>query len=140
VDIGKVAPGQKAVFTVDSFPAREFEGKVVAIYPKAVIQENVVNYDVVVEITDPYDGLLRPEMTASVTIQLEARTNVLTVPVKTVKRERGKSVVYVLTNGQPQSREVKVGWKDSQWVEILSGLDEGQTILLDVPSAEQPKP
>jgi len=79
-------------------------------------------------------------MTASVTIQLEARTNVLTVPVKTVKRERGKSVVYVLTNGQPQSREVKVGWKDSQWVEILSGLDEGQTILLDVPSAEQPKP
>jgi len=140
VDIGKVAPGQKAVFTVDSFPSREFEGKVVAIYPKAVIQENVVNYDVVVEITDPYDGLLRPEMTASVTIQLEARTNVLTVPVKTVKRERGKSVVYVLTNGQPQSREVKVGWKDSQWVEILSGLEEGQTILLDVPSAEQPKP
>ena len=39
VDIGKVTLGQKAIFTVDSFPGREFKGKVVAIYPKAVIQE-----------------------------------------------------------------------------------------------------
>jgi multidrug efflux pump subunit AcrA (membrane-fusion protein) len=139
VDIGKVKPGQKAVFTVDSFPAREFEGKVVAIYPKAVIQENVVNYDVVVQITDKYDGLLRPEMTTGVTIFLEAKANVLAVPVKALKRERGKSVVYVLTNGQRQAKEVKVGWKDSQWVEILSGLEEGQTVLLEAPPAEPSK-
>ena len=138
VDIGKVKVGQKATFTVDSFPSREFAGKVVAIYPKAVIQENVVNYDVVVEITDPYDGLLRPEMTASVTIQLDARENVLAVPVKAVKRERGKSVVYALVNGRPHPREVKVGWKDSQWVEIVSGLEEGQTVLLDAPGAIKP--
>jgi RND family efflux transporter MFP subunit len=139
VDIGKVKVGQKATFTVDSFPSREFAGKVVAIYPKAVIQENVVNYDVVVEITDPYDGLLRPEMTASVTIQLDARENVLAVPVKAVKRERGKSVVYVRSStGSAQPREVKVGWKDSQWVEIVSGLEEGQTVLLDGPTIEKP--
>jgi macrolide-specific efflux system membrane fusion protein len=79
-------------------------------------------------------------MTASVSISLEARENVLAVPVKAVTRERGKSVVYVVSGVTPQPREVKVGWKDSQWVEILSGLDEGQTILLDVPAAEQPKP
>ena len=139
VDIGKVAPGQKATFTVDSFPSREFAGKVVAIYPKAVIQENVVNYDVVVEITDPYDGLLRPEMTASVTISLEARKNVLAVPVKAVKRERGKSVVYLMSSRGPQPREVKIGWKDSQWVEILSGLEEGDTVLMEPPPAESPK-
>jgi macrolide-specific efflux system membrane fusion protein len=139
VDIGKVKVGQKATFTVDSFPSREFNGKVVAIYPKAVIQENVVNYDVVVEITDPYDGLLRPEMTASVTIQLDARENVLAVPVKAVKRERGKSVVYVRSSaGSAQPREVKVGWKDSQWVEIVSGLEEGQTVLLETPAADKP--
>jgi HlyD family secretion protein len=139
VDIGKVKVGQKATFTVDSFPSREFAGKVAAIYPKAVIQENVVNYDVVVESTDPYDGLLRPEMTASVTIQLDARENVLAVPVKAVKRERGKSVVYVMSSaGSAQPREVKVGWKDSQWVEIVSGLEEGQTVLLDGPTIEKP--
>jgi multidrug efflux pump subunit AcrA (membrane-fusion protein) len=139
VDIGKVTLGQKAIFTVDSFPGREFKGKVLAIYPKALIQGNVVNYDVVVQINDKYDGLLRPEMTASVTILLDARQNVLTVPVSALKRERGKSVVYVMANGQPQAKEVKVGWKNSQWVEILSGLEEGQTVLLDVPPAEPSK-
>ena len=72
VDIGKVRPGQKAVFTVDAFPAREFPGKVVAIYPKAVLLENVVYYDVVVDIQGNEDKVLRPEMTASVVLnQLE---------------------------------------------------------------------
>jgi ABC-type antimicrobial peptide transport system permease subunit len=65
VDIGKVRIDQKAVFTVDSFPAKEFEGKVVAIYHKAVIQENVVNYDTVIDIASPFEGLLKPDMTAS---------------------------------------------------------------------------
>ena len=140
VDIGKVATGQKVAFTVDSFPGREFGGKVVAIYPKAVIQENVVNYDVVVQINDKYDGFLRPEMTASVMIFLDARQNVLSVPVRALKRERGKNVVFVLTNGPPQAMEVKAGWKDSQWVEILSGLEEGQTVLLEAPSTEPSNP
>jgi HlyD family secretion protein len=133
VDIGKVNPDQKAVFTVDSFPAREFEGKVVAIYPKAVIQENVVNYDVVVKIIDSYEGLLRPEMTASVTIFLETRKNVLTLPVKAIKRDQGKNVVYLMSSDGIQLREVKIGWKDSQWIEILSGLDENETVLLESP-------
>ena len=73
VDIGKVKVGQRAIFTVDAFPATEFKGTVSAIYPKAVIQDNVVNYDVVVDIQTPYHGRLRPEMTASVTIFLDRR-------------------------------------------------------------------
>ena len=134
VDIGKVHPGQSAVFTVDAFPAREFDGKVAAIYPKAVIQENVVNYDVVIEIAGSYDGLLRPEMTASVAISLEKRKQVLAVPVKAVKRERGKTIVYVLSETGPEMRRVKIGWKDGQWIEIATGLEEGQTVLLETPS------
>lgn len=130
VDIGKVQAGQKAAFTVDSFPAREFEGKVVAIYPKAVIQENVVNYDTVIDITSPYDGLLKPDMTASVTILLEARPGVLAVPAEAVKREKGKTLVYVLRNGQTEPREVKTGWKDGPWIEVAGGLKEGETVLL----------
>ena len=134
VDIGKVHEDQKAVFTVDSYPAREFEGKVVAIYPKAVIQENVVNYDVVTDITSSYDGLLKPDMTASVTIMLEARPNVLAVPAEAVKRERGKTLLYILTDGRAEPREVKTGWKDGPWIEIAGGVEEGETVLLSVPA------
>jgi multidrug efflux pump subunit AcrA (membrane-fusion protein) len=118
---------------VDAFPAREFSGVVAAIYPKAVIQENVVNYDVVVRINDPSQEMLRPEMTASVSIALDTRENVLAVPSRAVRRERGKSVVYVSRDGRAQSREVRTGWKDSQWTEITSGLREGQAVLLDPP-------
>jgi len=134
VDIGKVHPGQKAVFTVDAFPAREFEGKVDAIYPKAVIQENVVNYDVVVDITSRYDGLLRPEMTASVTIFLETRKDVLALPAEAIRRVRGKTVVHVpASDGAPEPREVKAGWSDAGWIEIVSGLEEGQSVLVVPP-------
>jgi len=139
VDIGKVHEGQKAVFTVDAYPAREFEGKVVAIYPKAVIQENVVNYDVVIDITSSYDGLLKPDMTASVTIMLEARPNVLAVPAEAVNRERGKTLLYVMTDGRAEPREVKTGWKDGPWIEIAGGVEEGETILLSVPAQAEKK-
>jgi len=140
VDIGKVKEGQHAVFTVDAFPAREFEGKVEAIYPKAVVLENVVNYDVVIEITTAYHGFLRPEMTASVTIFLEARENLLAVPVKALRRERGKSIVYVLVNGEPHQREIAVGWRDGQWVEVVAGLEEGELVLLESPYPESARP
>ena len=139
VDIGKVKVGQRAVFTVDTFPATEFEGEVSAIYPKAVVQDNVVNYDVVVDIETPYHGMLRPEMTASVTIFLERREGVLAVPSKTVQRERGKNVVYVLADGREEPREIKVGWRDGQWIEVASGLEDGETVLLEAPGQEQQK-
>ena len=134
VDIGKVQPGQRALFTVDTFPGREFSGRVSAIYPKAVIQDNVVNYDVVLEILEDHGGQLRPEMTASVTILLETKTGVLAIPARAVRRERGKNVVYLSQNGEVKAREVKVGWKDGPWIEVLGGLDEGQTVLIEPPS------
>lgn len=134
VDIGKVRVGQKAVFTVDSYPAREFPGKVVAIYPDAVLLENVVYYNVVLDIQGNEDKVLRPQMTASATIFLDVKSGALAVPAKAVKRERGKNVVYVLKDGQPQARQVKVGWKDGTWIEIASGLEEGETILQTPPA------
>jgi RND family efflux transporter MFP subunit len=136
VDIGKVRVGQKAVFLVDAFPDREFEGEVVAIYPKAVIQENVVNYDVVVDITTAYEGLLRPEMTANVTIFLEARKGVLAVPVRAVRRERGRNILYVLADGRPEPRPVKLGWREGPWVQVVHGVGEGQTVLLESPGGK----
>ena len=72
-DIGKVKAGQESSFTVDAFPGEEFHGRVRAVYPTAIIQDNVVYYDVVIEIEDSYAGRLRPEMTASVTLFLQEK-------------------------------------------------------------------
>jgi multidrug efflux pump subunit AcrA (membrane-fusion protein) len=140
VDIGKVATGLRAVFTVDAFPARDFTGRVAAIYPTATIQDNVVKYIVALDIDGQYVGLLRPEMTASVRIELDERT-VLTVPVRAIRQDAGRSVVHVIKGDRPEVRPVRVGWRDGPWAEITNGLAEGERILLDAPATsveEQP--
>jgi len=136
VDIGKVKVGQRVVFTVDAFPADDFSGKAVAIYPKATIQDNVVKYVVAVEIVTPYEGRLRPEMTASVSLELESR-QVLAIPSSAVRREGGKHFVLLSVNGRPEPREVRLGWKDGPWTEVAAGLTEGQEIFLDLPETEK---
>jgi macrolide-specific efflux system membrane fusion protein len=133
VDIGKIQIGQKASFTVDTFPGREFQGQVVAMYPKAVIEENVVSYDVVIAIGDDYNGLLRPEMTANVTIFLQTREDVWALPIAALRREGGRNIVYVWAEGEPEQREVTVGWRDSEWIEIVEGLEEEDEVLLSLP-------
>ena len=133
VDIGKITVGQKAAFSVDTYPGHQFTGGVEAIYPKAVIQENVINYVVVVSI-DGRDGrTLRPEMTAAVTIFLDAKENVLAIPAQAIRRDRGKNRVYVDKPGGFEEREIVVGWKDGTWIEVVDGLGEGEAVFLEKP-------
>lgn len=129
-DIGKILIGQEATFTVDTYSDTDFKGNVTAIYPKAVIQDNVVNYIVVVEIIDFKDKILRPEMTATVTIHLETRKNVIAIPSKAIIRERGERFVTVMENGTAISRKIKTGWYNSSFTEVVDGLNEGETVLL----------
>jgi len=133
VDIGKVETDQRATFTVDAFPARDFHGRVAAIYPTATIQDNVVKYIVAIDIESPYAGLLRPEMTASVRINLDER-RVLAVPTRAIRQDAGRSVVYVVDGDRPEVRPVRAGWRDGAWVEITEGLMEGERILLNAPA------
>ncbi|MDZ7722189.1 MAG: efflux RND transporter periplasmic adaptor subunit [candidate division KSB1 bacterium] len=121
-DIGRIQEEQTAGFTVDTYPDTEFDGRVTAIYPKAVIQDNVVNYIVTLKITDHKNKKLRPEMTANVTIRLETRNNVLTIPLAAIYRERGERFVTVLQGDQREPRNVKTGWTSDGLIEITDGL------------------
>jgi multidrug efflux pump subunit AcrA (membrane-fusion protein) len=76
------------------------------------------------------EGLLRPEMTATVNISLQKKENVLTVLNGAIRRDGGKKVVFVMQNNQPVKREVKTGWKDSSYTEVLSGLNEGERVVI----------
>jgi multidrug efflux pump subunit AcrA (membrane-fusion protein) len=128
-DIGKVRVGQEATFSVDAFPDREFTGKVTAIYPKALIQQNVVTYDVVIAI-DNREGLLRPDMTANTTITVAKREKVLAVPNQAVRREDGERVAFVQEGERLARRGIKTGWKDKSYTEVLSGLKEGERVVM----------
>ena len=78
-DIGKVRVGQSVRFTVDAFPERRFEGKVQQIRLAPITEQNVVTYNVVVEVANPDQALL-PGMTAYLSIVTDRRENVLLVP------------------------------------------------------------
>jgi HlyD family secretion protein len=130
-DIGKVEPGQKVTFTVDTYAGFTFDGKVSAIYPKAEIRDNVVNYIVIVEISDKLGKVLRPEMTASVIIQTSPVNLVLSIPNNAIKRKSAETVVYVLENGKPVMKKIKTGLKGIQLTEVTDGLRENDKVIIN---------
>ena len=140
-DIGQVAPGQKARFTVDAFPDRVFEGEVRQVRNAPVSVQNVVTYDVVVDF-DNSEMLLRPGMTATLTIVTAMRENVLKIPRRALRfRPRGEKPAAAKGNlrrlwveregGGAESIDLRVGLGDDEFVEVSgTGLKEGDAIIV----------
>src|SRR5579884_217756 len=132
-DIGKVRLGQEADVTVDAFPKHVFKGKVAKIASGSTIQQGVITYDVTIAIHDPKHRL-KPDMTASATIQTGKRENVLLVPSEAVKVGTRGSTVSVLTKKDGKTeidrKRVKTGGSDGVHTEIRDGLKEGETVVL----------
>ncbi len=78
-DIGRIAKGQDATFTVDAYPDKTFRGKVFEIRNAPITIQNVVTYDVVIQV-DNTDLKLKPGMTANVSVMIEHREGVLKIP------------------------------------------------------------
>jgi len=130
-DIGKINKGQKVEFTVDTYSDVIFEGIVQAIYPKAEIIDNVVNYVSIIEITNKQGKLLRPEMTTTVDIITESIENVLTVPNKAISRSEGSHVVYTMENENIVKKIVEKGAQGRLYTQIVSGLKENEKVVLN---------
>lgn len=86
-DIGQVHPGQSVQVTVDAFPKRTFEGKVLKIEPLAVVQQAVTMFSVLVSLPND-DRLLLPGMNGQVVVAITERKDVLTVPIDAVRTIR----------------------------------------------------
>lgn len=78
-DIGKVREGQEATFTVDAYPDRRFDSRVVSLRNVATVAQNVVTYEAVLEV-DNAELLLRPGMTATASVTTDRKDGVLLVP------------------------------------------------------------
>ncbi len=78
-DIGRVEEGQEVSFTVDAYPEQTFSGKVKQVRLSPKVEQNVVNYTVIIDVPNP-DLKLMPGMTATVTIQVTKKESVLKVP------------------------------------------------------------
>jgi HlyD family secretion protein len=100
-DIGKIQVGLPATITVDAYPNRPFEGKVLKIEPQAVTQQNVTMFPVMVRI-DNRDGLLKPGMNADVEIHVGRRNDVLAVPNGALRTQRDVGSAAAVIGLDPQ--------------------------------------
>ncbi|UCE99134.1 MAG: efflux RND transporter periplasmic adaptor subunit [Planctomycetota bacterium] len=134
--IDKVQPGQKANITIVAFPDKTFTGEVLKKAPLADPEE-WLNPDHKVYATDVrLDGahdFIKTGMTAKVEINIDELHDVLIVPIQAVVTLEGKKVCYCLSNGGHEKREVETGSFNDDFVEIKSGLAEGQKVLLNPP-------
>lgn len=130
-DIGRIAVGQNATFTVDTYVNTEFSGLVSAIYPKAEVRDNVVNYIVIIEILEDGGAILRPEMTTTTKIALEAGRNVLCLPNSAIRAgPEGAYVMLQEPGGDLVQRVVTLGFRSREFTEVVDGLAPTERVLV----------
>ncbi len=134
--VDKIEPNQPAKITIAAFTDKTFTGKVLKKAPLAN-QENFLNPDLKVYATDvSIDGthdFLKTGMTGKVEVIIDELHDVLHVPIQSVVTVEEKKVCYVVASSTPQQREVETGLFNDNFVEIKSGLTEGEKVMLNPP-------
>jgi Cu(I)/Ag(I) efflux system membrane fusion protein len=127
-DISLVHVGQTVNITVNAYPGRELKGKIDYIYPTVSSETRTAKVRVV--LANP-DGILKPDMYASIQLMSGHDASVLAVPDSAVIDSGTRQVVLVqLTEGLYEPREVKLGMRSDGYVEIAEGLSEGENVVV----------
>lgn len=103
-DVGRIRPNQRVTFTVDAFPVEEFEGTVSQVRLEPVVQQNVVTYATVIDAPNP-ELKLKPGMTATVSIEIAGRQNVMRIPNAALRFRPTPDMFAAL--GQPVPQELQ---------------------------------
>ncbi len=132
-DISKVYMGQRARIVVESLKDKKFEGKVTKISPMGVEKDNVTTFEVKVSIQNP-TGELKANMTANAEIILDEKQNVLQLPEAAVVYDKDRhTFVETPAPGSKTGKQklpVKLGISNGVKTELVSGLKEGQQVVL----------
>lgn len=150
-DIGGVHEGQPAWFSVDAHPGRRFEGTVVQVRNAPITLQNVVTYDVVIAVENP-ELLLKPGMTATVSITTARRDDVVRVPLRALRfrpedapaPEGDAPVAWRLgERDRPEAVTLVTGLRNDRWAEVVSGdLAPGAAVVvaLERATGDEPAP
>jgi multidrug efflux pump subunit AcrA (membrane-fusion protein) len=133
IDILKIETGQKAAISVDAVPDKTFTGTVSFISPYGSTDTgNVVKFAVTIKL-DPTDVELKGGLTATADVAVYNAEDVLLVPLSAVMTTPEGSFVTVTNEatGQAEKRQVALGRQNYQFVEVLSGLSEGDKVIIE---------
>lgn len=137
--LDKIEIGIVAKITVDALDGKEFSGTVAKIAPLPDAQRKWLNPDLQVYNTEIYlngnDEALRTGMSCTTEIIIEKYEDTLYIPIQAVIKVDGKPTVYVINGGKPEPVTVETGLDNNRMICILSGLEEGQKVMLTPPLA-----
>ena len=137
VNIGQIKEGQKSEIRLDAILNHVYQGTVVKISPKGEKADNVITYEVTIEIMNP-DQRLMPSMTANVDIITAIEKNVLTLPLIALTKSNGSDAVLLPgTTAEKKYQRVEVGLKNETVFVITKGLSEGDKVLLPKKDVQQ---
>ena len=135
--ISLVREALPATIKIDAFPDQDFTGYIDSISAVPVssnwFQPDLREYEAIVKLNLPPEtnGKLKPGLTAEVEILVDQRDDVLTVPVQAVIAVGTKKYIYVLSNAEPQRREVITGDSNDLQIEIVDGIKAGENVILN---------
>jgi macrolide-specific efflux system membrane fusion protein len=137
IDVSKIKAGQDASVTVNAIPDTPITGKVVSVdlTPTTSGSGNsaIVQFGVTLSLSQPPAGL-RPGQSATVSITVARADNAVAVPSAALHTVGNQNSVTVVENGQQVNRPVEVGVRSDSLVQITSGLNEGDQIVVTAPS------
>lgn len=131
--LSQLAVGQSATVVADAFTEQSLAAKVAFIAPAVDAQRGAV--EVTLTLVQEAPAFLREDMTLSIAVETARRANALTVPLTALRSSAAMAhdtaQVLVAQEGRAQLRSIRLGVRSLQEVEVLSGLQVGETVLLD---------
>lgn len=142
IDVSKVRLGQRVTATFDGLPDEKFAARVTEISPASTKAKDLDVFPIKAELDQP-DPRIKPGMTADVRVHIEEKPAAVTVPIESVTHEAGKAFVKRIIERQKDRHtervEVVLGTQNDRFAEVVSGLNEGEQVLLDPPAAKAEK-
>ena len=131
MDIAMVQLGQEANILLDALPDEKVKGEVAFISLVGTTRAGVVSYETTITLTSPVEGL-RDGMSATAEVIVERRDDVLLVPNIALRGSWENPTVLVLVDEQAEEREIALGLTDGINTEVLSGLEEGEEVVVGI--------
>lgn len=130
LDLVNVRVGADVQIRLDAFPDREIPGIVASTAPAATQQGGATIFPTTISLTIDDETDIRPGMNADVTIVTEERNDVLLIPQRAIRSVGNRAFVTIVTSAGEEEREVLLGYRSAGQAEVVSGLKEGDTIVL----------
>ncbi|MEN6642897.1 MAG: efflux RND transporter periplasmic adaptor subunit [Armatimonadia bacterium] len=128
-DLADIHAGQQVEIEVDSVENKVLQGRVTRVEPQATTTSSVTTVKVEIEVLD-HDKRLLPGLSATCTFLAGEKKNVLTLPSRAIRQRQGKATVTIPGDPQPRTVLVEVGLQGDDTTEILSGLNEGDKVIM----------